>query len=113
MDRLNILSLSAIALCLSVGAAVAQDAHTTRIEPRAFYGAMVTIEGGVRMFRPLPPTRHVIINPDGATPLALSFNETRVYKRSYSESRSHNTHHHNDDGRIGGRTHSNVHEHRY
>ena len=30
------------------------------------------------MFRPLPPTRQVIINPNGSTPLALSFQDVHV-----------------------------------
>ncbi len=76
------------------GAALAQDAYTTRIEPRPVYGATVTIEEGVRVFRPLPPERHVIINPGNATPLHLGFNETRV------------TEHHSSVS-------SNVHEHRH
>jgi hypothetical protein len=69
---------------------------TTRIEPRPFYGATVTIEEGVRVFRPLPPERHVIINPNG-TPLNLSINDTTV--RQYSSSTSHNTHTHRHTGR--------------
>jgi hypothetical protein len=53
----------------------AQDAYLTRIEPRPFYGATVTIEEGVRVFRPLPATRHMIINPN-RTPLNLAFSDT-------------------------------------
>jgi hypothetical protein len=56
------------------------EAYTTRIEPRPFYGATVTLEEGVRVIRPLPPERHVIINPGNATPLSLGFNETHVYE---------------------------------
>ena len=41
--------------------------YTTRIEPRPFYGATVTVESGVRVFRPLPPHDRVIIDPTGAT----------------------------------------------
>jgi hypothetical protein len=41
--------------------------RTTRIEPRPFYGATVTVEAGVRVFRPLPPHDRVIIDPTGAT----------------------------------------------
>lgn len=70
--------LAAFAALMSLPA-LAQEAHTTRIEPRAYAGAIVTVEAGVRVFRPLPPTRHVIINPEGRTPLSLSLNETRVY----------------------------------
>lgn len=43
--------------------AAAADAYTTRIEPRPFYGATVTLEEGVRVFRPLPRHDRVIINP--------------------------------------------------
>lgn len=57
---------------------------TTRIETRPFYGAVVTMEEGVRVFRPLPPTERVIINPNGATPLSLGFNETYVNERNYN-----------------------------
>jgi len=53
---------------------------TTRIETRPFYGAVVTLEEGVRVFRPLPADRQVIINPGGKTPLSLGFNETNVYE---------------------------------
>jgi hypothetical protein len=64
------------ALAASFGTpASAQDAYLTRIEPRPFYGATVTIEEGVRVFRPLPATRHMIINPN-QTPLNLAFSDT-------------------------------------
>jgi hypothetical protein len=53
-------------------AAFAEPAHTTRIETRPYYGAVVTIEHGVRVYRPVPPTQHLIVNPDGATPLQLN-----------------------------------------
>ena len=55
------------------GPASAQSAYTTRIEPRAVYGATVTIEEGVRVFRPLPSEEHVIVNPGGKTPLSLGY----------------------------------------
>ncbi|MFN3868462.1 MAG: hypothetical protein ACK4MF_05285 [Hyphomicrobiaceae bacterium] len=78
-----------VAAALAFGAAVtvAADAAaggTTRIETRPFYGAVVTIEEGVRVFRPLPNTERVIINPGGQTPLALGFNETYVNERRYN-----------------------------
>lgn len=72
---------TAVAAGLSMTAASAQS-YTTRIETRPFYGATVTLEEGVRVIRPLPPERQVIINPDGRTPLSLGFNETKVYQRS-------------------------------
>lgn len=68
---------------LSVGlllpaAAPASAASLTRIETRPFYGAVVTEEEGVRVFRPLPPHRHVIINPEGRTPLNLTIEDRNV-----------------------------------
>ncbi len=68
---------------LSVGlllpaAGAASAASLTRIETRPFYGAVVTEEEGVRVYRPLPPHRHVIINPEGRTPLNLTFEERNV-----------------------------------
>ncbi len=57
------------------GAAHATEAHTTRIETRPYYGAVVTIENGVRVYRPVPPTTHLIINPDGLTPLSIGIND--------------------------------------
>jgi hypothetical protein len=59
--------------------AFAQEASTTRIETRNFYGATVTLESGVRVFRALPPHSKVIINPGGRTPLSLGFDESRNY----------------------------------
>ena len=72
-------SLVTLAL-LALGVTSASAQSTTRIESRPFYGATVTLEEGVRVIRPLPPERHVIINPDNATPLSLSFNDTRIYE---------------------------------
>lgn len=53
--------------------AFGENAYTTRIEPRASYGATVTVEEGVRVFRPLPSERHVIVNPNGLSPLSLGY----------------------------------------
>jgi hypothetical protein len=64
-------------------AASASDATTTRIETRAFYGATVTLEAGVRVFRPLPPHSKVIINPGGKTPVSLGFEENRIISHNY------------------------------
>lgn len=98
----------AISLFGLAGAAVmaaapaAAQSYTTRIETRPFYGAVVTLEEGVRVFRPLPPERQVIINPGGQTPLSLGFNETNVYEHR-------NVYNHNSrdgasyrSGRTGG-----------
>ena len=64
--------------------ALAQEATTTRIETRAFYGATVTLEAGVRVFRPLPPHSKVIINPGGVTPLYLGHDEYRATTHNYN-----------------------------
>lgn len=83
---MRILSLAAaggLAMVAAV-APVSAESGTTRIETRPFYGAVVTIEEGVRVFRPLPPTKRVIINPGGVTPLSLGFNETTVNERRYN-----------------------------
>ena len=67
-----------VAIGLVAGAALAlgnlpasAESYTTRIEPRPFYGATVTLEAGVRVFRPLPPHDRVIINPGNATPVNI------------------------------------------
>ncbi len=81
------------ACLISVGATapvLAQAASTIRIEPRPYHGAIVTLEQGVRVWRPLPPNRYVIINPDGKTPLNLSLADVRErsVSRNYFYDRS-------------------------
>lgn len=78
---------------LAPATALAQSPTTTRIETRPFYGATVTLEEGVRVFRPLPPHGRIIINPGGATPLSLSYEERRTV--------SHNHHYRDGDGDAG------------
>lgn len=94
MSRVLRVALAAAAVALPTIAA-ASEATTTRIETRAFYGATVTLEAGVRVFRPLPPHSKVIINPDGRTPLHLGIEESRSTNYNYN----------NDvpgpDGRLG------------
>jgi hypothetical protein len=64
--RTAALVLAGVGLAFASLPAVAQS--TTRIETRPFYGATVTIEEGVRVFRPLP---RVMINPDGKAPFSF------------------------------------------
>ena len=60
-----------VAVLLGAGSSGAfAQSSTIRIEPRPVYGATVTIEEGVRVFRPLPPDKYVIVNPNG-TPVNL------------------------------------------
>lgn len=69
---------AAAAATFSVSPAAASDQPSTiRIETRPFYGAVITREAGVRVYRPLPPTSKVIINPHGRTPLSLNIEEHR------------------------------------
>lgn len=83
-------SLLALALALvAPNVAMAGDASTTRIETRAFYGATVTLEHGVRVYRALPAHDRVIINPGGRTPVSLGIEEHR----------STINHHYYDSGR--------------
>jgi hypothetical protein len=46
-------------------------AVTTRIETRPYYGAIVTIEQGVRVWRALPPHDRIIIAPEGRVGINL------------------------------------------
>lgn len=74
-SKLNIAAAAALAaLAVSTGGAGAQT--LTRIETHAFYGATVTVEEGVRVFRPLPSTGHMIINPGGRTPVSVNISES-------------------------------------
>jgi hypothetical protein len=65
------IALAALSLALASTATLA-DAVTTRIETRPYYGAVVTIEKGVRVWRPLPAHDRIIINPDGKTPVNIN-----------------------------------------
>jgi hypothetical protein len=66
----------------------AEPAYTTRIEPRPFYGATVTLEEGVRVFRPLPPHNRVIIDPRNQTTIYLdSIDIDRPHRRYSGRSR--------------------------
>ncbi len=97
MRTATIVSSLAIALIASASGQAAAQSSTTRIEPRPFYGATVTLEEGVRVFRPLPVTRHVIVNPGSATPLNLSFNDTKVV-----ENRTSHNYHYGEGGHVHG-----------
>lgn len=72
-----------ILILASLGAGIAPafaaDSVTTRIEPRPYYGAVVTVEHGVRVYRPLPNPTLTIINPN-QTPVNLSFSRSVEYK---------------------------------
>lgn len=88
----------AFAACTST--ALAQSA-TVRIEPRPVYGATVTIEEGVRVYRPLPPDKYVIVNPNN-TPLNLGLAEMNVRETRHSFSKSVNVHRYDAAPWYGG-----------
>jgi hypothetical protein len=75
--------LLTVTIVLSTAAARA-EAPTVHIEPRPFQGATVTLEEGVRVFRPLPPHDRVIINPGSKTPLSLGIYESNNYNANYN-----------------------------
>jgi hypothetical protein len=80
MRYLTLAGLAALSLAAGAVPSSAEPV-TTRIEPRPFYGATVTIEHGVRVIRPLPPHDRVIINPN-ATPMQLNIGDPG-YRSNY------------------------------
>ena len=70
--------LAGASLAAAAVPGLATESTTTRIEPRPFYGATVTIEEGVRVFRPLPRHDRVIVNPNNATPITLEVGDPQV-----------------------------------
>ena len=79
-----------IALILPLAAVFAgpvlAEGRIIQIEPRPTYGATVSIEAGVRVYRPLPAgPRTVIVNPS-KTPLVIDVGENNVDNRTTSNS---------------------------
>jgi hypothetical protein len=71
-------SLASLCLLFATSAA-ATAASLISIETRPVNGAaIVTEEEGVRVYRPLPSLRYMILNPDGRTPLNLTVEERTV-----------------------------------
>ncbi|MFM1814100.1 MAG: hypothetical protein RLZ98_795 [Pseudomonadota bacterium] len=103
MSRTHILAIATLAaFSAGASAAIAGDAQTVRIEPRPFYGATVTLEAGVRVFRPLPPQKYVIINPDNRTPLSLSLSEVNKTSNNYNHNYNHGDAPSGDGAHYGG-----------
>ena len=88
--------LFATAILVASSGAQAGDAKTIRIEPRAFYGATMSLESGVRVYRRHPSASSVIINPN-KTPVNINVED--VTKRI--ESTSHH-HYHGTPRVVGG-----------
>jgi hypothetical protein len=79
-----------IALTLPLATVLASpvfaDGRTIQVEPRPTYGATVSIEAGVRVYRPLPAgPRTVIVNPS-KTPLVIDVGENNVDNRTTTNS---------------------------
>ena len=53
-------------------------ATMTRIETRPYYGAVVTIEQGVRVWRALPPHDRIIIVPEGSGKVSVNIDAGRT-----------------------------------
>lgn len=64
--RRSLIALAGLSLPLIATQATAAESVTTRVETRPYYGAVVTIEKGVRVYRPLPHHDRIIINPTNA-----------------------------------------------
>jgi hypothetical protein len=96
MGSLRVLALGG----LLAAVATPSFAQTIRIEERNVYGATITRERGVNVIRPLPVVDRVIINPEGKTPLHLSYSENRTYE--YSRSVSHNYNYDSGQGNHAG-----------
>jgi hypothetical protein len=65
------LLMSAVVAVLTQVPAGAEEAHTTRILTEPVYGAVVTLEHGVNVYRPVPPTTHLIIDSGDAATVIL------------------------------------------
>lgn len=85
--RLLSLLLALVLAAVLMQPAIGEDAHTTRIETRPIYGAVVTVKHGVRVYRPVPPTDHLIVNPGGATPLVLGADAQRIVNQAIAVGR--------------------------
>lgn len=94
------LAIAAVAVLAPV-TAQAYDAGLVRIEPRPYYGAVVSIENGVRVYRPLPSQNLMIINPN-QTPVNLSFSRSVEHKAAEGSSNSSYAAEHDSGARYGG-----------
>ncbi len=81
--RTTFLLIASVALgAFPIANATAQS--TTRIETKPSYGAIVTIENGVKVYRVLPPHDRIIMNPEGKTPLHLGYEQVTVTERNHN-----------------------------
>jgi hypothetical protein len=81
--------LAALAAAAAAPSAALAESSTIRIEPRPYQGATVTIEHNVRVYRPLPTIKQVIINPN-QTPLYLSYAEVNEQRENHNYNYNYN-----------------------
>ncbi len=74
MSFVRLIALAAMVASVASSSALASE--LIRIEPRPYYGAVVSIENGVRVYRALPTQSLMIINPDNKTPVSLNFSRS-------------------------------------
>ena len=80
MSFVRSIALAAV-IALSASSSVTAS-ELIRIEPRPYYGAVISIENGVRVFRGLPSQSLMIINPGNKTPVSLNFSRTIEHRSS-------------------------------
>lgn len=91
-SRVGILATAGFMGLFSSSVAFAESS-TIRIDEEQQRGASITIEAGVLVYRGLPPTRFLVINPGGKTPLSLDLSEKRELKVSRSVSYNQHDYH--------------------
>ena len=94
--------IAVAALLMAPVALPASASELIRIEPRPYYGAVVSIEGGVRVFRGLPTQSLMIINPDNKTPVSLNFTRSIEHKAADTSSNNNGGGSSNDNNGSSG-----------
>jgi hypothetical protein len=74
-SRLTVIAATLVASVAAAPVAMADGGGLVRIEPRPYYGAVVTVEKGVRVYRALPSQHLMVINPNNA-PVNITYNRT-------------------------------------
>ncbi len=99
MSHVRTTAIAAAALFASGASAIASE--LIRIEPRPYYGAVVSIENGVRVYRGLPTQSLMIINPGNKTPVSLNFTRTIEHKAADASSGNGGGNNNAGDGNNG------------
>ena len=83
MSHVRMVAVAAVLVAWSMPAVASE---LIRIEPRPYYGAVVSIENGVSVYRGLPTQSLMIINPGNKTPVSLNFTRTIEHKAADASS---------------------------